>query len=104
LKFEEIKQMITDFCQAKGLNRVYSEEHAITYKLVERTDFSQDEVRALLEPKGLWNRVINLNQSRLRQLITDEEIAMDIRNKLEALRQVVSSYPQLWVRRLIEEK
>ncbi len=104
LKFEEIKQVIIDFCQAEGLNRVYGREHAITYKLVERTGFSEDEVRALLEPEGLWNRVLSLDQSNLNQLITDEEVAKDIKDKLEALRQVVSSSPRLWVRRLIEEE
>jgi len=104
LKFEEIKQIITDFCQAEGLNRVYGREHAITYKLVERTGFSEDEVRALLEPEGLWNRVLSLDQSNLNQLITDKEVAKDIRDKLEVLRQVVSASPRLWVRRLIEEE
>ena len=104
LKFEEIKQVIIDFCQAEGLNRVYGREHAITYKLVERTGFSEDEVRALLEPEGLWNRVLSLDQSNLNQLITDEEVAKDIKDKLEALRQVISASPRLWVRRLIEEE
>ena len=104
LEFDEIKQMIIDFCQAEGLNRVYGREHAITYKLVEKAGFTEDEVRALLEPEGLWNRVLGLDQSRLRQLATDEAVAKDIRRKLEALRQVISTYPQLWVRRLIEEE
>jgi len=104
LQFEEVKQMIIDFCQAEGLNRVYGREHAITYKLVERTGFSEDEVRALLEPEGLWNRVLSLDQSNLTQLITDEEVAKDIRDKLEGLREVISSSPRLWVRRLIEEE
>lgn len=104
LKFEEIKQVIIDFCQAEGLNRVYGREHAITYKLMERTGFSEGEVRALLEPEGLWNRVLSLDQSNLNQLITDEEVAKDIRDKLEALRQVISASPRLWVRRLIEEE
>jgi len=103
-QFDEIKQRLIDFCQAEGLNRVYGREHAITYKLVEKTGFSEDEVRALLEPERLWHKVLSLDQSRLRQLITDEAIARDIRDKLEALRQVVSSYPQLWVRRIVEEE
>jgi len=102
-QLEEIKQMITNFCQAEELNRVYGREHAITYRLVEKTGFSEAEVRALLEPEGLWHRVLSLDQSRLKQLITDEAIAEDIRHKLEALRQVISSSPRLWVRRLIEE-
>jgi len=103
-QFEEIKQMIANFCQAEGLNRVYGREHAITYRLVDKTGFSEGEVRALLEPEGLWHRVLSLDQSRLRQLITDEAVAEDIRHKLEALRQVISSSPRLWVRRLIEEE
>jgi len=100
----EIKQMIIDFCQVEGLNRVYGREHAVTYRLVDKTGFSEDEVRALLEPEGLWHRVLSLDQSRLKQLITDEAVAEDIRHKLEALRQVISSSPRLWVRRLIEEE
>ena len=103
-QFEEIKQMITNFCQAEGLNRVYGREHAITYRLVDKTGFSEGEVRALLEPEGLWHRVLSLDQSRLKQLITDEAVAKDVRHKLEALRQVISSSPRLWVRRLIEEE
>jgi len=103
-QFEEVKQRLIDFCQTEGLNRVYGREHAITYKLVEKTGFSEDEVRALLEPERLWHKVLSLDQSRLRQLITDEAVARDIRDKLEALRQVVSSYPQLWVRKIMEEE
>jgi len=103
-QLEEIKQAIIDFCQAEGLNRVYGKEHAITYKLVEKTGFSEDEVRALLEPEGLWQRVLSLDPSRFKQFITDEGVAKDIRHKLEALRQVISTSPRLWVRRLREEE
>jgi len=103
-QFDEIKRMIGSFCQAEGLNRVYGREHAITYRLVEKTGFSEDEVRVLLEPEGLWHRVLSLDQSRLKQLITDEAVAEDVKIKLEALRQVISSSPRLWVRRLLEEE
>jgi len=103
-KFNELKQMIISFCQTGGLNRVYGGEHAITYKLMEKTGFTEDEVRALLEPEGLWDRVSSLDQSRLKQLLTNEEMAEDIRNKLESLRQVISTYPQLWVKKIKEEE
>ena len=103
IELDELKEMIIDYCQAKEVNRVYGRENAITYKLVEMTGFSEDEVRALLEPEGLWDRVLGLDQTRLKQLLTDEEVAKDIRNKLEALRQVISTSPRLWGRRLKEE-
>jgi len=100
----EVKQVIIDFCQAEGLNRVYGREHAITYKMVEKLGFSEDETRALLEPEGLWHMVLSLDQAKLKQLISDDEVAEDIRHKLEALRRIISAYPQLWVRRLAEEE
>jgi len=52
----------------------------------------------------LWNRVLNFDQSKLNQLIRDEAVAKDIRDRLETLRQVISSSPRLWVGRLIEEE
>ena len=102
-QLEQMKQLIVGFCQAEGLNRVYGREYAITCKLVNKTSFSEDEVRALLEPEGLWPRVLSLNQSQLKQLITNEAVAQDIRRKLEALRQVISSSPRLWIRKLTQE-
>ena len=103
-QFEGIRQQLIDFCQTEGLNRVYGSAHAITYKLVEKTGFNEDDVRALLEREGLWHEVLSLDQSRLRQLITDEMITKDVREKLETLRQVVSAYPQLWVKKVTEEE
>ncbi len=103
LELDELKEMIIDYCQAEDLNRVFGKKHAITYKLVEMTGFSEEEVRALLEPAGLWERLLSFDPSRLKQLITDEEIAADIRKKLATLRQVISTSPRLWVKKLEEE-
>ena len=86
------------------MNRVFGTEHAITYKLLERTGFSEDEARTLLEPAGLWDSVLSLDQSRLKKLLADEGVAEDIKKRLKELRQVISTYPQLWVKRLAEEE
>jgi len=104
MQLEEAKQTIIDFCQAEALNRVFGSEHEVTYKLVEKTGFNEDEVRAILEPEGLWEKVLSLDQSRLKQLLTDEAVAKDIRNRLESLRHVMANYPQLWLKKRIEEE
>jgi putative RecB family exonuclease len=98
-ELEETRQMIVEFCQDQGLNRVFGSEHEATYKLVERVGFSEDEVKAILEPLGLWEQVVGLDQSRLKQLLTDESTAADIRKKIESLKRITSSYPQLWLRK-----
>jgi hypothetical protein len=96
--------VIINFCRAEGLNRVFGREHAITYRLVEKTGFREDEVRALLEPAGLWPRALSFDPAKLKQLLNDEEIAGEIKRKIEDLRQVISTYPRLWVKKLIEEE
>ncbi len=102
-QLDDLKQALSDFCQSQGLNRIFGKEHAITYKMIDRSGYNEDEVRALLEPEGLWQQVLSLDHARLKQLITDESVAKDIRRKLAALRQVISSSPRLWVRNLNEE-
>lgn len=103
-QLEEANQVITDFCQAEGLNRIYGEEHEITYRLIERTGFDADDVRVLLEPKGLWEKVLGLDQSRVRQLLTDKEISREIRAKLESLKRVTGTHSQLQVKKRIADE
>jgi len=103
-QLEEVKQIIIDFCQTEGLNRVFGREHAITYRLVEKAGFNEDEVRTLLEPEGLWNQVLSFDPAKLEQLITNDEVAQDIREKLKALKRVIATSPRLWPRRLVEEE
>ena len=86
------------------MNRLYGSDYALTYKLVEKSGFSEEEVRALLEPAGLLDRVLSLDSTKLKELITDQSVAQDVREKLAALKQVISSYPQFWPKRLAEEE
>jgi len=104
LQFDEIKDTIINFCQSKELNRIHGKENDITYKLVERSGFDEEEVKALLEPEGLWQRVVSLDSSRLKDLIDDEDTAADIKEKLENLKKVISSYPRLTAKQAKEEE
>jgi len=104
LELDELKRMLADFCRAEGLKRVYGSDYALTYKLVEKSGFSEEEVRALLEPAGLLDRALSLDTTKLKALITDRAVAEDIRSKLAALKQVISTQPRFWSRRLVEEE
>jgi RecB family exonuclease len=103
-QLDEAKETIIKYCQAEDLNRIFGNEHEITYKLLERTGFSEEEVRAILEPEGLWDRVRGLDPSRLKQLLADASVAAEIRQKLEALKRVTSTYPQLYLKKRAKEE
>lgn len=104
LELKELKETIIAFCQAQGLKRVFGKDHALTYGMRETGGYNEAEVRALLEPAGLWPRVLGFDQYKLRELIKDETVARELRQKLAELKQVVSASPQLWIRRLVEEE
>jgi len=104
LELDEVKEAIIRFCQSEDLNRVFGHEHSVNYKLVERTGFSEEDVRAILEPAGLWRRVLGFDQAKLRQLLADKTLAGDIKENLEALRRIISTYQQLRVEEVNEEK
>ena len=103
-QLEETRQTIIDYCQAAGLNRVFGSEHEITYKLMEKTGFSEDEIKAILEPQELWEKVLGFDQSLLKKLMADKAISGDIKNKLESLKKIISTYPQLWLRKSTGEE
>lgn len=96
---EEVRQTIIDYCQAEGLNRIFGSEHEITYKLSEKTGFSEEEVKAILEPEGWWEKVLGLDPALLKELLADKTISADIKKRLEALKRVTSTFPQLWLRK-----
>ncbi len=103
-QLEEAKQTIIEYCQAEDLNRVFGSEHEITCKLMERTGFSEEEVKAILEPAGLWESVLGLDQSRLKQLLADDSASGDLKRQIEDLRRVTSTYPQLWLKKRAGEE
>ena len=104
-QLDEAKQKIIGYCQSEDLNRVFGSEHEITYRQIERTGYNEEDVRAVLEPAGLWDRVMSFDQSLLKKIINDAATAADIRERLEFLKKVTSSYPQLYLKkRGIEEE
>jgi hypothetical protein len=103
-QLEELRKVIIDFCRAEGISRVFGQDHAITYKMTEKTGFNEDEVRALLEPVGLWPQLLGLDPTRLKQFLDDEGVAEDIRDRIKALKQVMATFPRLSVRKLAKEE
>lgn len=98
-EIKEIRQTIIDYCEADKLNRVFGSEHEITYKISERTGFNEDEVKALLEPLGWWEKVLGFDPEKLDELLKDKSVSDDIKKKIKSLKRVVSSFPQIRIKK-----
>jgi putative RecB family exonuclease len=104
LTLSEIKQKLLDYCQSQGLRRVFGSSHTITYSVMNRTGFDEDEVKKLLEPLGLWDKVLSLDESKLKDLMKDEAISDDLSNRLNSLKEITSQSPRLSVKKLAEDE
>ena len=102
-ELDELRQGIISYCEAEGLKRVFGPESEITYQLVEMTGFKEEDIKSLLEPEGLWEKVIGLDQSRLKQLLNDEAVAQELRDRIQSLRQIISTQQRLSVKRRQDE-
>jgi hypothetical protein len=103
-QLDELKQLLIQYCQAEGINRVFGTDHAITYKIIERTGYPEEKVRPILEPAGLWDRVLKFDSSAVRELLRSKEVPEKIRRKIGDLSEVISTYPRLWVKALRDDK
>ncbi len=101
---KELRELIVQYCQVGGLNRVFGPEHAVTYRMVERTGYDEEKIRAMLEPLDLWDSVVRLDPTKLRALLDRNDVPPEIKESISSLAEVVSRYPQLWLKQLKQDR
>ncbi len=94
-ELEEIRDQIVTYCGTECLNRLYGTEHELSISTTERTGFSEEDVKAILEPAGLWDLVTRLDESRLKALLADKTLDIGLRKQLESFRKITASYSQV---------
>ena len=102
-ELNELKDLIVQYCKASEINRIFGKEHAITYKTMKRTGYDGNKVKAVLEPVGLWDRVLKFDAAMLKALVESSDMPEDIKKKIVALA-VEVSYPQLLTKQLNKDK
>jgi hypothetical protein len=103
-KLTELKNLLIQYCNTQKLNRVFGKEHAITYKVIDRMAFDENKVKAILEPAGLWGKVLKFDPALAKALVESSNIPNDIKKKVISALKIISSYPQLSTKGRDEEK
>lgn len=99
-QIDDLRQQIIQYCEAHQYQRVFSSEHAVSYKRAERTGYDEEKVRSILEPTGMWPRVLKYNSGLVEELLEADYLNSEIRKKLLSLKQVITSYSMLTVKKL----
>ncbi len=100
LRAKFLAERIHAYCDDKDLNRIFSEKHAVTRTKVEKKGYDEAKLRELLEPKGLWDRVLSYNDALTKELLDDPQIDGELRADILKLQEIKKAYYQLRVRDL----
>ena len=85
-ELDEVREALERFFEETGERAVSGEAYRLTAKRHVDMKFPDDEaLRAVLEPAGLWEKVLAPAWNRKAKLLTDPEVSQEVRAKLEEL-------------------
>ncbi|HYG71835.1 MAG TPA: PD-(D/E)XK nuclease family protein [Actinomycetota bacterium] len=98
-RFDELNPLINAFADEHGYRRLFgSDGAAIDRRPQHITAPVDDKVRAILEPMGLWDRVLSVDPAKLNALIESRTLPPDVEDTLLASREEVRTQHALYLR------
>jgi putative RecB family exonuclease len=98
-RFDELNPLINAFADEHGYRRLFgSDGAAIDRRPQHITAPVDDKIRAILEPMGLWERVLSVDPAKLNALIESRTLPPDVEDALLASREEVRTQHALCLR------
>jgi RecB family exonuclease len=98
-RLEDLKSLINAFCEEHGYRRLFgSDGTAIDRRPQHVTAPDEARVRAILEPLGLWERVISVDPRKLSDLIESRRLSPDVEDALLASREEIRTQYALYLK------
>ncbi len=69
-RLRELRGIIEDYYDRTGLERVFHTEGHVTRLPQKRIKYDPLKIKQILEPLGVWDEVLSLDQSKLKKIIT----------------------------------
>jgi putative RecB family exonuclease len=98
-RLEELKGLINAFCEEHGYRRLFgSDGSAVDRRPQHVTAPDVERVRAILEPLGLWDRVLAVDPRRLSDLVESRSLSPEVEDALLASREEVRTQYALYLK------
>jgi putative RecB family exonuclease len=98
-RLDELAALINAFCEEHGYRRLYgSDGSAVDRRPQHVTAPVFDQVRAVLEPMGLWDRVLAVDPKKISDLIESRTLPPQVEDALLASREEVRTQHALYLR------
>jgi putative RecB family exonuclease len=98
-RLEELKALINAFCEEHGYRRLFGTDGtAIDRRAQHLTAPDDDRIRRILEPLGLWDRVLSVDPKKLTELIEARTLPPDVEDGILASREEVRTQYALYLK------
>jgi RecB family exonuclease len=98
-RIDELAGLINAFCEEHGYRRLFGTDGAAIDRRPQHVTAPVDEqVRAILEPLGLWDQVIGVDPQKLSGLIESRRLPPDVEDALLASREEIRTQYALYLK------
>jgi PD-(D/E)XK nuclease superfamily len=98
-RLDELAALVNAFAEEHGYRRLYgSDGSAIDRRPQHVTAPDPQRIRAILEPMGLWERVLSVDPKKLSELIESRRLPPDLEDALLASREEVRTQHALYLK------
>jgi putative RecB family exonuclease len=98
-RLDELAALVNAFAEEHGYRRLYGTDgSAIDRRPQHVTAPDPERIRAILEPMGLWERVLSVDPKKLTELIESRRLPPDVEDALLASREEVRTQHALYLR------
>lgn len=104
LRLNELQSTIHNYCEAHGLASISGTRGKLGRKARKTTHYNIDKLRELLEPRGLWEKVLDVNGRLLKELLDDKASQGELRKIIETAKEVEEISYVLYVKDELTEQ
>jgi putative RecB family exonuclease len=98
-RIDELVALINAFCEEHGYRRLYGSDGAAVDRRPQHvTQPDEEALRRVLEPLGLWERVLSVDTKKLNDLVESRRLAPEVEDAILASREEVRTQHALYLK------
>ena len=77
----ELKEILNQYCDKNGLDRVFGENGYITRLLQQRFAYNFNKVKQVLEPIGKWHEILTIDKTKFKKVV--DSLPYDLKKQID---------------------
>lgn len=87
-RLAELQRVIHDYCETNSVTSIKGARGSLGRQPRRTTHYNVEKLRALLEPRGLWENILDVNSRLLKELVDDPASQDELRKLISAAKEV----------------